>query len=168
MSYPLPRTQKNRVPIRTLQKKSEQRHIILKKSSTKCTHHKMALLKFYSKTSVFYRACPSQNALSPYDCWDLRLAFVCHVNCNFELCYTCQITVIFGTRINGSLLINILASNNRFSYRNIFQKWRHALSKTVDAFLSKSSKFCIVHIIRYCSNFAGLWRKHLIRNYWNY
>ena len=47
---------------------------------------------------------------------------VYHVYCNFILCYMCRITVIFGTLKDGSLLIDIFASNNCFSYRNIFDK----------------------------------------------
>ena len=39
------------------------------------------------------------------------------------------------------LLINTLASNNCFSYRNIFQNSVDALTKLVDAFLSKSLNF---------------------------
>ena len=73
---------------------------------------------------------------------------VCHVYCNFEIGFTCRITVIFGTLKDGSLLINTLASNICFSYRNMFQKGVDALSKIVDAFLSKSSKFYPVRIIR--------------------
>ena len=62
-----------------------------------------------------------------------------------------------------------LASNICFSYRNMFQNGVHALSKIVDAFLSKSSKFYLVRIIRKCSNFASLWHKHLLRNYkWHF
>ena len=70
------------------------------------------------------------------------------VNCNFKISFTCQIAIIFGTLKNGSLLINTLASNICFSYRNIFQNGVDALSKIVDAFLSKSSKFYLVWIIR--------------------
>ena len=77
---------------------------------------------------------------------------VCHVYCNFKFGFTCRITVIFGTLKDGSLLINTLASNICFSYRNMFQNGVDALSKTVDAFLSKSSKFYLVRIIRKCSN----------------
>ena len=66
---------------------------------------------------------------------------VCHLYCNFKLGFTCRITVIFGTLKDGSLLINTLASNICFSYRNMFQNGVDALSKIVDAFLSKSSKF---------------------------
>ena len=73
---------------------------------------------------------------------------VCHVNCNFKIGFTCRITVIFGTLKDGSLLNNTLASNNCFSYRNMFQNVVDALSKIVDAFLSKSSKFHLVRIIR--------------------
>ena len=73
---------------------------------------------------------------------------VCHVYCNFKIGFTCRITVIFGTLNGGSLLINTLASNICFSYRNIFQNGVDALSKIVDAFLSKSSKFHLVRIIR--------------------
>ena len=73
---------------------------------------------------------------------------VCYVYCNFKIGFTCQITVIFGTLKDGSLLINTLASNICFSYRNIFQNGVDALSKIVDAFLSKSSKFHLVRIIR--------------------
>ena len=73
---------------------------------------------------------------------------VCHVYCNFKIGFTCRITVIFGTLKNGSLLINTLASNICFSYRNIFQNGVDALPKIVDAFLSKSSNFHLVRIIR--------------------
>ena len=90
---------------------------------------------------------------------------VCHVYCNFKIGFTCWITVIFGTMKDGSLLITTLASNICFSYRNMFQNGVDALSKIVDAFLSKSSKFYLVRIIRKCSNFASLWQKHLLRNY---
>ena len=90
--------------------------------------------------------------------------WVCHVNCNFKLDFTCRITVIFGTLKGGSLLINTLASNICFSYINMFQNGVDALSKIVDAFWSKSSKFYLVWIIRKCSNFASLWHKHLLRN----
>ena len=77
-----------------------------------------------------------------------KTARVCHVYCNFKIGFTCRITVIFGTLKDGSLLINTLASNICFSYRNMFQTGVDALSKIVDAFLSKSSKFYLVLIIR--------------------
>ena len=73
---------------------------------------------------------------------------VCHVYFYFKIGCTCRITVIFGTMKDGSLLINTLASNICFSYRNMFQNGVDALSKIVDAFLSKSSKFYLVRIIR--------------------
>ena len=73
---------------------------------------------------------------------------VCHVYGNFKIGFTCRITVIFGTLKDGSLLNNTLASNICFSYRNMFQNGVDALSKIVDAFLSKSSKFHLVRIIR--------------------
>ena len=73
---------------------------------------------------------------------------VCNVYCNIKIAFTCRITVIFGTLKDGSLLINTLASNICFSYRNMFQNGVDALSKVVDAFLSKSSKFYLVLIIR--------------------
>ena len=73
---------------------------------------------------------------------------VCHVYCNFKVGFTCQITVIFGPLKDGSLLINTLASNICFSYRNMFQNGVDALSKIVDAFLSKSSKLYLVRIIQ--------------------
>ena len=73
---------------------------------------------------------------------------VCHVYCNFKIGFTCRITAIFGTLKDGSLLISTLALNICFSYRNKFQNGVDALSKIVDAFLSKSSKFHLVRIIR--------------------
>ena len=88
---------------------------------------------------------------------------VCHVYCNFKIGFTCRITVIFGTLKDGSLWINTLASNIWFSYRNIVQNGVDALPKIVDAFLSKSSNFHLVQIIRQCSNFVSLWHKHLLR-----
>ena len=59
---------------------------------------------------------------------------VCHVYCNFKIGFTCRITVIFGTLKDENLLINTLASNICFSYRNMFQNGVDALSKIVDAF----------------------------------
>ena len=73
---------------------------------------------------------------------------VCHVYCNFKIGFTCRITVIFGTLNDGSLLINTLASNICFSYRNMFQNGVNALPKIVDGFLSKSLKFHLLRIIR--------------------
>ena len=73
---------------------------------------------------------------------------ICHVYCNFKIGFTCRITVIFGTLKDESPLINTSASNTCFSYRNMFQNGVDALSKIVDAFLSKSSKFHLVRIIR--------------------
>ena len=94
---------------------------------------------------------------------------VSHVYCNFKIGFTCRITVIFGTLKDESLLINTVASNICFSYRNMFQNGVDALSKIVDASLSKSSKLYLVRIIRQCSNFASLWHKHLLRNYkWHF
>ena len=78
---------------------------------------------------------------------------VCHVYCNFKIGFTCQITVIFGTLKDGSLLINTLASKICFSYRNMFQNGVDALSKIVDAFLSKSSKF---HL--HCSDYPIMFK----------
>ena len=69
-------------------------------------------------------------------------------SCNFKLGYTCWIIIVFGPLKDGSLLINILASNNCLSYRNIFQNGVDSSSKIVDAFLSKGSKFYLVPIIR--------------------
>ena len=94
---------------------------------------------------------------------------VCHVYCNFKLGFTCRITVIFGTLKDESLLINTLASNICFTYRNKFQNGVDALPKIVNAFLSKSSKFYLVWIIQKCSHFASLWHRHLLRNYkWHF
>ena len=78
----------------------------------------------------------------------LKTVRVCHVCCNFKIGFTCRITVIFGILKDESLLINTLASNICFSYRNIFQNGVDALPKIVDAFLSKSSNFHLVQIIR--------------------
>ena len=77
-----------------------------------------------------------------------KIVRLCHVYCDFKIGCTCRITVIFGTLKDGSLLINTLASNIYFSYRNMFQNGVDALSKIVDAFLSKSSKFYLVRITR--------------------
>ena len=40
------------------------------------------------------------------------------------------------------------------------------LSKMVNHFLSKSSKFCIVWTIGFCSNFTSMWSKYLSNNVW--
>ena len=88
---------------------------------------------------------------------------VCHVYSNFKLGFMCRITVIFGTLKDGSLLINMLASNICFSYRNMFQ------NALLTPFCQKSSTFYLVWIIQKCSNFVSLWHKHLFRNYkWHF
>ena len=96
----------------------------------------------------------------------LKTVGVCHVYCNFKFGNMCQVTIVFGTLKGGSLLINILASNNCFSFRNIFQNALDALPKIPDTFVSKSSKYLS------CSGyqkFASLWHEHLLRNYkWNF
>ena len=54
-----------------------------------------------------------------------------------------RITVIFGTLKDGSLLINISASNNYLSNKNIFQNGVAFLSKIDDAFLAKNENFIL-------------------------
>ena len=49
-----------------------------------------------------------------------KTVWLCHVYCNFNIGFTCRITVIFWTLKDGSLLINTLASNIYLSYRNMF------------------------------------------------
>ena len=90
---------------------------------------------------------------------------VYHVYCNFILGYICRITVNFGTLVDVSVLINNFASNNCFSYRNIFQNGVDASSKIDNAFLAKSWTFHLVRIVRLCSNLDSLWHKHLLWNY---
>ena len=128
------------------------------------------ILRFFFKlffcrkiTSVTQRLVSQENAFQKskylllFSMWAMGLrvrAFfhktvrVCHVYCNFKIGCTCRITVIFGTLKDGSLLINTLVSNICFSYRNMFQNGVDAFSKIVDAFLSKSSTFYLVRIIR--------------------
>ena len=79
--------------------------------------------------------------------------------------YPCRTNVIFGTLTDGSLEINSLSLNKFFSYINVFQNGDNTLSKMFFKkpgffFLSKSSKFRVVWIVRFCSNFTGMWYKH--------
>ena len=56
-------------------------------------------------------------------------------------------------------LINSLASFNCFTDINLFQNGANDMSKMVNMVndcLSKSSKFCVVRIIRFCWNIASL------------
>ena len=75
-----------------------------------------------------------------------------HVYCIFYSGFMCQITVIFGVTKDGSLLLNTLASWNCFTCRNFFQNGANDMSECLTcemAFCKKSSKFCIVLIIRF-------------------
>ena len=91
---------------------------------------------------------------------------VYHVFCNLIIGCICRITVNFGTLKYESLLSNIFALNICFVDRNIFQNGVEALSKIEDAFLTKRWKFRPLRIIRFfSSNFANLWRWHLLWNY---
>ena len=91
--------------------------------------------KYTSRTS-----CNFNDALLRVRAFFHKTVRVCLVYCNFKIGFTCRSTVIFGTLKDGSLLINTLASNICFTYRNMFQNGVNALSKIVDAFLSKKLK----------------------------
>ena len=83
-----------------------------------------------------------------------------HVYCIFYSGFMCQTTVIFGIMKDESLVLNPLASWNCFTCRNLFQNGANNMSEWLScetAFCKKSSKFCIVRIIRFGSNFASLW-----------
>ena len=51
-----------------------------------------------------------------------------HVYCIFYSGFMCQTTVIFGITKDGSLVLNILASWNRFTCRNRFQNGANDMS----------------------------------------
>ena len=73
---------------------------------------------------------------------------------------------MFETLKNGIILINILASNNCFGYRNIFQNGLDALLKIIEVFiLSKKLKILpnLDYLIMF--KFACLWHQPLLRNY---
>ena len=63
----------------------------------------------------------------------------------------CQTTILFGKLKDRSLEINILALNNCFTLKNVFQNGVSALSKRVlkilHGFMSESSKFGVVFTI---------------------
>ena len=56
----------------------------------------------------------------------------------------CRITMSFGTLEDETFLIDIVASNNYFSYRNIFQNGVDALSKIDDTFFDKKGENLIL------------------------
>ena len=69
---------------------------------------------------------------------------------------------------DGSLLTHILAWFNCFTNRNLFQNGYNDISKMVNMvnnFLSKSSKFCVLHIIRFFQ-ISPTYGKHIYK--WNY
>ena len=80
-------------------------------------------------------------------------------------------TNIFSSDFSGltcllQLHIRLHLSDNRKFWNT---EGVDAFTNTDDAFLTKSWTFHLVRIIRFCSNFASLWHKHLIRNYkWNF
>ena len=78
--------------------------------------------------------------------------------------YICRITVNYGTLKGGSLLINVFASSNCFSDRNIFQNGvDDALTKIDDAFFYQKISSCLSS--NYVQEFVSLWHKHLLWNY---
>ena len=74
----------------------------------------------------------------------------------FVIYYRSRTIVIFGILEDDSLEINISALNNCFSHRNIFQNGVNTLSKMVNHFLSKSSKFFVVRTVPFRSNFTSI------------
>ena len=91
---------------------------------------------------------------------------VCHVWCNVWPSYTCRSAVIFRTLKDDSLWINILASNNCFSYRNIFQNGVNTLSKLVNHFLSKAQNFVWFGPYDFVQISPALCSKYLSNNVW--
>ena len=85
---------------------------------------------------------------------------ISHVYSIFYSGFMCQTTVIFGITKRWKSVLNTLASWNCFTCRNLFQNVANDMSECLTfetAFCKKSSKFCIVRIIRFWSNFASLW-----------
>ena len=85
--------------------------------------------------------------------WVLMTKWVCHLYCNFESGYTRRTTVIFGTRNDGRLQINSLASNNDIVSAT---KWHQRFIKNGfknPVILSKSSKFSVVLTIQFFFKF---------------
>ena len=67
-----------------------------------------------------------------------------HVYCIFYSGFMCQTTVIFGITIDGSLLLNTIASWNCFTCRNLFQNGANDMSeclKCETAFCKKAQNF---------------------------
>ena len=88
------------------------------------------------------------------DIWDLpclqHLLFWFHVS-NYRN---------FRNNERWKYVLNTLASWNCFTCRNLFQNGDIDMSECLTfetAFCKKSSKFCIVWIIRFWSNFTSLW-----------
>ena len=80
----------------------------------------------------------------------------------------CQTTVIFGITKDGSLVLIPLPSWNCFTCRNLLQNGANDMPEWLTcetAFCKKSSKCCILRIIRFWSNFASLWFTSLLRKY---
>ena len=69
-------------------------------------------------------------------------------------------------KIVFKLICYLLASNNCFSHRNVFQNGVKTLTKCLTIFLSKSSRFCTFRAIRFSSNFTSMWFKYLSNNVW--
>ena len=73
--------------------------------------------------------------------------------------------VVFETLKHGSLIIENLASNHSFIYRNVFRNGVNAISKMVNNFLSKKAKFCVVQTKLYCLSFtSSMWSKYLLND----
>ena len=74
--------------------------------------------------------------------------------------------MIFGKVKDDSLSIHAIALNHCLCHRNVFENGVNTISKIIYHFLLKSSKFCIFHTIRFCSNFNSMWSKYLLNNVW--
>ena len=111
------------------------------------THGKMCVFQDKWIIGVFYGTnCP------PKDVWDLP--------CLLQLLTWLYVSEYrsFWNMKDGSLWICSLASFNCFTYRNLYQNGAYDMSKMINIvkdFLSKSSKFCVVWIILFCSNFTS-------------
>ena len=53
-----------------------------------------------------------------------------------------------------------------FQSQKRLSKWRQHIVKMVNHLFSKSSKFCIVRTVRFCSNFTSMWSKYLSNSVW--
>ena len=133
-------------------------------------HSKVEL--FFVLCSNFYKKILSITRQRKYATAVAQLTLILNARVSYHKCHTHKLDAFwyrFTKQVLKFIRCSVCLANwyRKIYYRpTSFPKWYQCFVKMVNNFWSKSSKFCILWTIRFCSNFTSMWSKYLSNNVW--